>query len=124
MALLPSPVVARDGTWRWFSTMAPADVNENRLFEILAVSEKDGYDWKAREERALRLNDTERIALLRQHPALAARLFHLKQQCIWDCILMGENKPLGEIVDFWRRIEVVVINLQNVYFPNNFIIKH
>jgi hypothetical protein len=107
MALLPSPIVAKDGTWRWFSTLAPADVFENRLFEILAeVSENDGYDWKEREKTALKLSHAERIVLLRSHPALAARLFHLKQHCIWNCILLGENKPLGQIVDFWRRIEV------------------
>lgn len=110
MALLPSPIVAKDGTWRWFSTLAPADVFENRLFEILAdVNEEDGYDWTAREEKALSLSHAERLEILRRHPALAARLFHLKQQCIWTCILQGENKPLGQIVDFWRRIEVIVI---------------
>jgi hypothetical protein len=44
--------------------------------------------------------------MLRDHPALSARLFHLKQECIWDCLLLGESKPIGHIVDYWRRIEV------------------
>jgi hypothetical protein len=48
----------------------------------------------------------ERTIILRNHPALAARLFELKQNCLWDCILRGKDNPIGEIVDYWRRVEV------------------
>jgi len=47
------------------------------------------------------------------------RLFDLTQQCIWDCILQGSNKPLGKIADFWRRIEVTSI-IQTSYLPKKY----
>jgi hypothetical protein len=52
------------------------------------------------------LSECERYELLRRHPATAARLFDLKQDCLWKCIILGENEPLGKVVDYWRRIEV------------------
>jgi hypothetical protein len=54
--------------------------------------------------------DTRR-RLLKAHPVLAARMFHLKQICLWNYILLGKNRPLGKIVDFWRRIEVMTVRL-------------
>ena len=48
----------------------------------------------------------ERSKILKHHPALAARLFQYKQECIWDCILHGRSQPIGQITDYWRRIEV------------------
>jgi hypothetical protein len=47
----------------------------------------------------------DRIGILRKHPALSCRLHKLRQTGIWDCIILGESKPLGEVVDFWRRSE-------------------
>jgi hypothetical protein len=44
--------------------------------------------------------------LLRNHPATVARLFEIKQECIWNNILQGSNEPIGKITDYWRRIEV------------------
>ena len=35
-----------------------------------------------------------------------ARLFDIKQECIWKYLLMGEAQPFGPIKDFWRRDEV------------------
>ena len=35
-----------------------------------------------------------------------ARLFDIKQECIWKYLLMGEAQPFGPITDFWRRVEV------------------
>ena len=37
MAMIPSPLITSQGSWRWFVTMAPADLHEHRLFEILMV---------------------------------------------------------------------------------------
>lgn len=119
MALLPSPIIAKEGTWRWFSTFAPADLYENRLFEILSEIENP-EDYKGRESSALKLTQDERTKLLRSHPALSARLFHLKQECIWNSILLGENAPLFRIVDFWRRIEVSY-NLE-IHYRHSYVI--
>ena len=52
------------------------------------------------------MNETTRMALLRNHPAIVARLFDTKQECIWKYLLMGKGKPFGTITDYWRRVEV------------------
>ena len=57
-------------------------------------------------QEAKLLTKEKRRIILQRHPALAARLFQLKQKCLWDCVLEGSNEPLGHILDFWRRIEV------------------
>lgn len=51
------------------------------------------------------LTKKERTSLLIKFPALAARLFDIKQHCIWTYIINGRSKPFGVVVDFWRRIE-------------------
>jgi hypothetical protein len=58
------------------------------------------------DSKALSLDEDTRMDLLRKHPATVARLFEIKQECIWKNILDGKNKPIGEKTDFWRRIEV------------------
>lgn len=60
----------------------------------------------------------ERTTILKDHPALAARLFHLKQKCLWDTILLGKSKPIGHIVDYWRRVEVNIKNEENMSLYN------
>ena len=80
--MLASPVVQADGIWRWFVTFSPADIYEPKLYEILTDKNK---------EKMKELSKDERKKLLSDHPALAARLFHLKQECIWECILQGKN---------------------------------
>lgn len=82
MSMLASPVVQADGIWRWFVTFSPADIYEPKLYEILTDKNK---------EKMKELSKDERKKLLSDHPALAARLFHLKQECIWECILQGKN---------------------------------
>jgi hypothetical protein len=52
------------------------------------------------------LNEASRMDLLRNHPAIVARLFDTKQECIWKYLLMGQNEPLGKVTDYWRRVEV------------------
>jgi hypothetical protein len=54
------------------------------------------------------LTKQQRLLYLRNHPAVAVRIFDLTQQAIWSHILMGNNHPLGKIVDYWRRIEVTI----------------
>lgn len=44
--------------------------------------------------------------LLRSHPAIVARLFDFKQDCLWKYVVMGLAKPFGEVTDSWRRVEV------------------
>lgn len=46
MALIPSPVVNADGYWRWFITFAPADLFDNRLFEITRKIDNEDFTWE------------------------------------------------------------------------------
>ena len=48
----------------------------------------------------------ERLKILRDSPALSARLFHYKQEAILEKLMRGQHKPLGDIGDIWRRVEV------------------
>ena len=76
--------------------------------------------------QAQQLNKDERTDLLRRHPALSARLFHYKQDCIWKCILQGASKPVGEIVDYWRRVEVIlnVFSFLSISIPKSLLTFH
>jgi hypothetical protein len=65
------------------------------------------------------LDSASRIDLLRSHPALVARLFEFKQDCIWKYLVMGEAKPFGEVTDYWRRVEVFFITWALLYHMYN-----
>ncbi len=109
ISLVGSPLVKIKGTWRWFITMAQADVYEPRLYEIClegnSGQENHNWCWSDRQKIAKELTKEEREKILKRHPALTARMFDLKQSCIWDCIINGKHQPLGKIIDTWRRIE-------------------
>lgn len=57
--------------------------------------------------KALAMTQKARLELLRNHPATAARIYDAKQECLWQQILLGTNRPLGIITDYWRRVEVI-----------------
>jgi hypothetical protein len=105
MAMLASPDVTSAGIWRWFLTITPNDIYDSRLYEILAAEQDVLWDSCYRALQAKVMGKEDRKKLLTDHPALAARLFDIKLKCIFDCILLGKDKPLGEIVDFFKRIE-------------------
>ena len=62
------------------------------------------------------LDENTRLQLLRSHPAILARLFDIKQECLWKHLLMGEAQPFGPITDYWRRVEVFIWRDSIVYF--------
>ena len=41
MAMLPSSVITREGTWRWFVTHAPADLYDPLLYDIAIDEDMD-----------------------------------------------------------------------------------
>jgi len=47
----------------------------------------------------------DRLKILSRHPALSARHFEFQQNSFWECIILGEDKPLDEVSDYWRRQE-------------------
>jgi hypothetical protein len=48
MTLIPSPVINAAGFWRWFTTFAPADVYDHRLYEILMKNDNESLAWDER----------------------------------------------------------------------------
>jgi len=105
LAMTTSPVITTYATWRWFVTCAYADLYESRVFEIVL----DGLlDYCDRENIVRGYDKTMRARLLRAHPALIARIFHEKQDALWEYVLYGSDEPLGEILDHMRRVEVTM----------------
>lgn len=51
MAMLPSPIIEKQGHWRYFITFAPADLYENRLYEIVIKTDNENFTWKERNEK-------------------------------------------------------------------------
>jgi hypothetical protein len=55
MAMIPSPIINKDGLWRLFFTVAPADLYESRFFEIVQ-SQVDNYSiesWNMRVNKVM-----------------------------------------------------------------------
>ena len=125
MSMLASPSVEEDGIWRWFVTFSPADLFDPRLYEVLAATDEEFLSWESRKVKAREMSKETRMELLSLHPALAARLFDMFHETLWECVigkyfisfttlsltcifinvLEGENSPLGVVVDFFRRVE-------------------
>jgi len=104
LCLLNAPAVTTEGQWRWFLTFAMADLYDMKLFDIL-----DGMRIASSEDdlrfRDLQWTKSRRLEELRNHPALAARIFAIKQQCIFDYLIGGSARPFNAIIDVWRRVE-------------------
>jgi hypothetical protein len=98
LAMITSSTIINDGCWRFFVTMTPKDLYDHNLYDIIVNYDLDISNKLTLEKR----ND-----LLKLHPCLAARLFKIKQDLIWKYILNGTNKPLGDIIEFWRHMEVI-----------------
>jgi hypothetical protein len=49
MALIPLPVINGEGFWRWFITFAPADLYDNRLYEIISKTYDETRTWSQRQ---------------------------------------------------------------------------
>ena len=98
LAMITSSTIINNGCWRFFLTMTPKDLYDHNLYDIIMNNDFELSD---------KLTLEERNVLLKQHPCLAARLFKIKQDLIWKYILNGSNKPLGEIIESWRHMEVI-----------------
>jgi hypothetical protein len=98
LAMITSFTILNNGCWRFFLTMTPKDLYDHNLYDIVMKN-----DFK----KSDKLNLEERNDILKLHPCLAARLFKIKQDLIWKYILNGTNKPLGDIIESWRHMEVI-----------------
>jgi hypothetical protein len=74
------------------------DLFDPKLFDIL-----DGKTGNVQSDEAWTYE--KRLKAVRRSPALIARIFSLKQFCIFEYIIKGSNKPFGEVVADWLRNE-------------------
>ena len=98
-SILGSPLY-QTNPWSWFVTMSNADIFEEYIYRILH-SDSNGIASPGYED----LNRSQRAKLLRDHPAVAVRTFMMKQMLLLDYIMNSKSKPLGEVDDYWIRVE-------------------
>ena len=55
MAMIPSPIINNMGMWRLFFTVAPADMYENRFYEVVQspICDNTIESWKSRTEKVI-----------------------------------------------------------------------
>ena len=86
--------IATLGPPTWFVTLSAADLQWQELFTLL--SPKKHYSD---------LSSNEKWKLMRENPLLVAKHFNRRKQAFLKYILHGKSKPLGEITDYFLRIE-------------------
>jgi len=114
LSMINSSLTTADGNWNWFFTNAQDDINSPLLQDNLITSTKVLSQQRPivfnstitdRRREADTLTKSERAQLVRQYPAISARIFHLHQDALFQHIFKGEDAPLGKLLDFWRRVE-------------------
>lgn len=106
LAMITSSYILAYAQWRWFTTYSFPDKQDSRIYENVIPMASDIVDWIEREDIVRNYSSSTRAKLLRDHPALVARIFHEKQECIWKYVLMGSDHPIGYVLDYMRRVEV------------------
>lgn len=106
LAMITACVITLNANWRWFTTFTYSDSYESRLYENTLNPLDAPHNWEDREAIVAKYDKSTRQRILRAHPALTARIFHEKQECLWNDILMGHDHPVGVIEDYMRRVEV------------------
>jgi len=105
LSMLTSPVITKEGSWTWFATFAAPEVYEQPLYDIAGDTLLDPSQPSTLCEEVRNWNKEKRLQILKDSPALSARLFHIKQNIFWEKVLLGVHQPLGAIGDWWRRVE-------------------
>ena len=114
LSMINSPVTVSNGNWNWFFTNVLDDLNSKLLQDNLVTSTQlldtprlisFRSELAKRRQVADTLTSSERAQLVRQFPAISARIFMLHQEAIFQIIFQGLDLPLGVITDLWRRIE-------------------
>lgn len=114
MSIISSPVTTTDGQWAWFFTEAQPDAYQAEIYDNAVTSGIDStgeplLPWNTpleqRQAFADTLTEADRHIMLRDHPYMSARIHSLQQAAFWKHVLGGEDQPLGEVVDYWCRVE-------------------
>lgn len=98
LAMLMSNIVTSSGMLSIFGTNAPCDRFNPELFRIVGNS-------KETKTSKVLLTAGDRAKILREHPALAARIFDAKVTALFKHIYRGEDEPFGHVTDDFNRIE-------------------
>ena len=85
----------------FFLTLSADDMNWTDLLYILA--NRDGMDLT--EQQAKDLPTTQRKRLLCRYPVIVALHFSHRFNSFRKFILNGDGKPIGEILDYFWRVE-------------------
>jgi hypothetical protein len=111
LAMVASPATTFNGRWTWFLTDAQSDMFSPEIYDN-AVSSAAGVPGAVRSgtlqvkrEHSQKLTSAERLDILRAHPFLSARLHAAQREAYWRHILCGARKPLGQVADYWMRVE-------------------
>ena len=104
LTMISSPVVKDEGDFTWFSTYAMPDAFDTVIYSISKheighencyEDDNDDSEFKGSYRTALKLPLQERLDILRKSPATVARIFMLRQDAFWKCVVNGDHKPLG-----------------------------
>lgn len=78
----------------WFITLSAADLHWPELFKTLSPNAE-----------FQNLSKNEKWKMMRENPILVAKHFNRRKNAFLKHILKGKSKPLGEISDYFMRIE-------------------
>ncbi|XP_042610591.1 uncharacterized protein LOC122144028 [Cyprinus carpio] len=91
-------MVRQLGIPTWFCSFSSADMRWTNLMSSILKQE-------GRVETSDQLEWSERCAILRNNPVTAARMFDFRWHCFLKEVLMSPLHPIGEIVDYFYRVE-------------------
>jgi len=91
---------------------------------IMFLSGEDEQDWLERQRTAdedlfrervahLRACQPVRDAMLAANPVMAARVYKCRMDALLSKVLQGKDRPIGELMDWWIRIEFQVCTVTN-----------
>jgi hypothetical protein len=111
MSMISSPATTSTGQWTWFFTTAQpdnylAEIYDNAVTSFPATrAATNGASLQERRAVCDALTKQQRADMLRAHPFMSARIHALQQEAYWQYVLCGQRKPLGDIADYWMRVE-------------------
>jgi len=106
-----SPVYWRQRSRDLLSTVCSPIMKMPTIFMTLSAANAFWVDFMASalpnmsDEDIATMTKSQRNDVLAENPDLAVSHFHYRWMALWDEILNGESKPLGEIEDYFWRIE-------------------
>ena len=85
----------------YFITLSADDMNWPDLMYVLA--KRDGQNLT--DEQVLEMTKSERVRLLCAYPVIVAQHFNHRFHSFLNYILKGNGNPIGEVVDYFWRVE-------------------